>query len=127
MNSRKTILIILGILMATVLFHLCIIVKVIPYDISWGGRLKNDTEMYVFEAIAVLLNLVLGWILLIKGGFIRAIVSLKVVNSILWVFLILFVLNTIGNIFARTNFEKLFALLTLALAILLGIVLRKKT
>lgn len=113
--------------MATVLFHLCIIAKVIPYDISWGGRLKNDTEMYVFETIAVLLNLVLGWILLIKGGFIRAVVSLKVVNSILWVFLILFVLNTIGNIFARTNFEKLFALLTLALAILLGIVLRKKT
>ncbi|MEP3209853.1 MAG: hypothetical protein ABJN95_11720 [Maribacter sp.] len=127
MNSRKAITIILGILLVTVLFHLCIIVQLIPYDITWGGRLKTDAEMYVFESLSLLLNIVLGWILLIKGRYTRAVVSIKLVNTILWGFLFLFVLNTIGNLLAETNFEKLFALLTLALAILLWIVLRKKT
>jgi hypothetical protein len=36
----------------------------------------------------------------------------------------MFIINTIGNIFAQSTFEKMFALLTLLLAFLIWIVLK---
>ena len=115
-NSIK---IFLGLLTAVILFHICIIAKIIPYDITWGGRLKNDTEMYVFETISIFINVFLFWILLMEGNFIKFKFSSKTIHIILWVFFGLFVLNTIGNIFAKTNFEKFFAVLTGLFAILI--------
>ena len=115
-NSIK---IFLGLIAAVILFHICIIAKVIPYDIAWGGRLTNDTEMYVFETISIFINVFLSWILLMEGNFIKFKFSSKTIHIILWVFFGLFVLNTIGNIFAKTNFEKFFAVLTGLSAILI--------
>jgi hypothetical protein len=125
MNPKSAIKIMLYLLVAVILFHITIILKIIPYDISWGGRIKNDSEMYVFESISILINLFLCFILLIKGKYIRAFLSMKIVNITLWIFVILFGLNTVGNIFAKTNFEKFFTLLTLSFAILIWIILRK--
>ena len=115
-NSIK---IFLGLLTAVILFHICIIAKIIPYDVAWGGRLTNDTEMYVFETISIFINVFLTWILLMEGNFIKFKFSSKTIHIILWVFFGLFVLNTIGNIFAKTNFEKFFAVLTGLFAILI--------
>ena len=115
-NSIK---IFLGFIAAAILFHICIIAKVIPYNIAWGGRLTNDTEMYVFETISIFINVFLCWILLMEGNFIKFKFSSKTIHIILWVFFGLFVLNTIGNIFAKTNFEKFFAVLTGLSAILI--------
>jgi len=116
----------LGFQIAIILFHLCIITKIIPYDITWGGRLQNDNEMYVFETISILINLFLCWILLMKVNLVKYRFPNKVVNVILWIFFVIFVLNTIGNIFAKTFFEKQFAFLTGAFSILLLIILKKK-
>ena len=122
-TAIKVMLILVG--MVT-LFHLSILFKIIPYDITWGGRLQNDTEMYVFESISIAINLVLAVVLLIKGTYVKAILSPKVVNGILWVFFALFALNTVGNFVAETNFEKSFSLLTLGSAVLIWIILRAK-
>jgi len=108
-----------------ILFHLSIVFKIVPYDIAWGGNLKSDQEMYVFEAISILINLLLGGILLIKGGFVKQLISSKIVNVVLWVFFGLFVLNTVGNVLAKTNFEKYFAILTLLFAVLIWVILKK--
>ena len=116
----------LWLIITVTIFHLFIIIKVIPYEITWGGRLQNDSEMYVFETISLAINLFLGLILLIKGNYIKQVIPLRVVDLILWVFFILFGLNTIGNIFAETNFEKLFSILTIASSILIWIILRSK-
>ncbi len=116
----------LGLLSAVMIFHLCIVVKIIPYEITWGGRLKSVEEMYVFEAISIVINLILFVALLIKGEYIKAFIPIKVVNVILWIFVVIFALNTVGNIFAATWLEKGFTLLTAASAVLLIIVLRKK-
>ena len=126
MNMRIAIKIMLWLIITVTIFHLFIIIKVIPYEITWGGRLQNDSEMYVFETISLAINLFLGLILLIKGNYIKQVIPLRVVDLILWVFFILFGLNTIGNIFAETNFEKLFSILTIASSILIWIILRSK-
>jgi len=100
--------------------------KIVPYDIAWGGRLESDSQMYAFELVSILLNALLIVLLLIKGRFIREILPIKIVNVLLWIFLVLFALNTVGNLLAKTNFEKFFAIATLALCILLGVVLTRR-
>lgn len=108
------------------LFHLAVIAKLIPYTIAWGGRLQSDSQMYVFECLSILINLFLIWVLLMKGGYAHNSFRPKAVTVILWVFLIIFVLNTIGNIFAKTTFEKFFAIITLAFAVLIATILKTK-
>jgi hypothetical protein len=125
MNPKTAIKTMLFLLVAVVLFHLSIVLKIVPYEITWGGRLKNDSEMYVFESISILINLLLITILLIKGKYLRELVSMKIVDIALWIFFVLFGLNTIGNIFAETNFEKYFTILTLGFSVLIWIILRK--
>jgi len=111
---------------AVLLFHICIVAKIIPYDIAWGGRLKSDPEMYVFEAISILINLLFSFILLLRGRLIEPILSGKVVHVMLWIFFVIYVINTIGNLFAVTAFEKYFAILTFMFAVLIGFILFRK-
>ncbi len=125
MQPKHAIRLMLWLLVGIIGFHLCILLKIIPYEITWGGRLSNDREMYVFESISIIINLFLGLVLLIKGNYIRAIMPMKVINVILWIFLFLFALNTIGNILAKTYFEKFFSIITLAFVYLTWTVLKK--
>lgn len=126
MNSKTAIEIMLWLLTAVVLFHLSILLKIVPYEITWGGRLKSDEDMYVFETVSIAINLLMCMMLLIKGDYIKAFIPIKVVNVFLWIFLVLFALNTVGNVFAETNFEKFFTILTLASSVLIWIILRRR-
>ena len=124
--SKYSIKLFLGLLLAVILFHICIILKIIPYNIAWGGRLTNDVEMYVFETTSILINIFLFIILLMKGNIIEYKFSDKVITIILWTFFTIFILNTIGNIFAKTTFEQLFSILTGLSAILIWNIVKKK-
>jgi hypothetical protein len=126
MNAHKATRIILFILATTVAFHVLIVVKVIPYHIAWGGRLQSDQDMYAFETVSILVNVFLALVLCIKANYLKLNLPNKLINVILWCFLILFLLNTIGNIIAVTAFEKSFALVTLALSYLLWVILKPR-
>ena len=123
---RKNILIkvLLIIICVVTIFHLCVVAKIIPYDIAWGGQLQNDTEMYVFEFLSIFINLFLGFVLLMKNGTIQKYFKQRVINFILWIYFALFTINTVGNLFAKTNFEKSFSILTLIFAILIWAILK---
>ena len=90
MNPKITIKILLCLIAAVTLFHLAILIKIIPYEITWGGKLKNDAEMYLFESISILINLFLAYVLLIRGEYVHKLIPSKVVNIILWIFLFIF-------------------------------------
>jgi hypothetical protein len=109
-----------------IFFHGFIMIKLIPYNIAWGSRLENDAQMYVFETISILINGFLITILLLKFNYINHQISEKILNGILRFFQVLFILNTVGNVMAKTNFEKSFAFLTLLLAVFIGIILKEK-
>jgi len=126
MDKRIAIKIMLWLIAAITIFHMAILFKLIPYEITWGGRLKSDAEMYVFESISLAINFFLVFVLLIKGEYVKQILPLKMVNIVLWAFLVLFILNTIGNLVAKTNFEKYFAIITLSFSILIWITLKKQ-
>lgn len=129
MNSKLAIKILLIMQLAITTFHCCIFFKIIPYDITWGGRLQNDNEMYVFELLSILIIATLSFTLLIRGNYIRPILSNKVTTIILWIFFVLFALNTIGNTLAVTVLEKTFTVLTFFSCVLIWFILdplRKK-
>jgi len=124
--KSMSIKLLIGLLTLVILFHGCIMAKIIPYGIAWGGRLENDTQMYIFESVSILINAFLITVLLLKANYIHHRFSDKWLHGILWVFQLLFILNTVGNILAKTNFEKFFAILTFAFAMLLWIILKKE-
>ena len=95
-----------------ILFQLLILIKIIPYDITWGGRLKSDEQMYIFVSFGILINSFSIFTLLQKGEFIKSIFTEKIITKILWGFFGLFILNTIGNLLAKSFIEKGFALIT---------------
>ncbi len=125
-SSHHTIKLFLVLLLVLILFHLGIITKMIPYDLTWGGRLNNDNEMYLFEGISILVNLFLAVIVLTKGKLIHYRFSEKVIDAILWVFLPVFALNTVANLFAVSIFEKSFSLLSGVFVLLLWKILMQK-
>ncbi len=126
MKSNIYVKLLLVLTFAVTIFHLLIIVKLIPYDIAWGGRLASDNEMYTFETISIFINLLLILILLIKGSYLKVQLNKKTVNTLLLIYFFIFILNTIGNILAHTTFEKMFSVLTLIFAILIRKILMNK-
>jgi len=117
----------IGILSMVLLFHMLILLQIVPYAIVWGGRLKSVTEMRVFESISILINAFFVLVLLLKANYIKNNISKKLINGTIWIFVIVFVVNTIGNLFANTNFELyVFTPMTFILSLLcLRVVLEK--
>ncbi len=101
------------------IFHFLVILKIIPYTIVWAGKMKNDTQMYQFESVSVLINVILFSAILIKGKIVRWNVNPKIIQVILYIFAVIFALNTIGNLFAKMSLETyIFTPLTFILAFL---------
>ena len=119
MTQKRAINILIWIVGAILLLHVAIVTKVIPYEIAWGGKLKSDTQMYLFESISILVTLLLGIILLIKGNYVPLFIPISIVNALLWVFFVLFGLNTAGNLLAETWYEKSLSVLTLCITFLI--------
>lgn len=125
-SKNQALKITLGVLIVVIVFHLLIIVRIIPYEIVWAGKLKSVSEMYVFETVSVLVNILLVVVLFLKGNHLKHNTNSKITNGILWFFVLIFVLNTVGNLMAKSFFEKaVFTPLTFLLAILIWIIIRK--
>jgi len=122
-SIKRTIQLSLSILGLLSLFHLSVIVGIIFFDYSpieflWGGRMETAEELLRFEIISFVVMLVCLFIVLVKAGRIYLPRLSGFITIALWILFILFLLNTIGNILAETTFEKLFAIITIILAIL---------
>lgn len=106
-------------------FHFLVLANVISYEIVWAGKINSIQEMYVFEISSIVVNLVLLLALLIKASYVRINIPERVINAVLWFFVFVFALNTIGNLMAKTLFERMvFTPLTLILALLIWRILR---
>lgn len=108
-------------------FHLLVLMQIIPYTIVWAGKLNSVTEMRNFESVSILLNLLMLLVILVKADYVKLGINQRILNSIIWTFVVLFCLNTIGNLFSKSIFELIvFTPLTFLMAFLcLRIVLEK--
>ena len=113
----KTVLVILGMVF---IFHGLVLLEVIPYDMVWGGRLTSREEMVRFELSSLFINMFLAWIVASKAGYQKRILPDLLIHLFLWFFVVVFVLNTIGNLLAFNSLETyIFTPITLLLSVLL--------
>ena len=109
-------LIILSLLLV---LHICILLKFIPYNVVWGGRLKSDTEMYRFEIVSILINLFFLFSILVQSNFLTINFPKKIMTIILSIMTALFLFNTFGNAISKNKIEqRVFTPITFILAIL---------
>lgn len=114
-------------LMLVVLFHILVVVQVIPYTIVWAGKINSISEMQAMESVSIAINVLLILVLLLRGNYIETNIPNSFLNFIIWIYVVLFAANTIGNLYSESKLELyLFTFLTFVSAILcLRIVLEK--
>jgi hypothetical protein len=98
--------------------HFIILLKLIPYNLVWGGRLKSDKEMYRFEIFSILINSLFVIIILVQASFLTIDIPKKITTYALWLMTGLFLLNTLGNVTSKNKLEqRAFTPITIMLAI----------
>lgn len=126
-SKRIALKLLIGLLSIILIFHLFVLFEIISYKIVWAGKLKSKEEMYVFEAVSILINFFLIIVLYIKYRNIKKSETNRIINMIIWVFVFLFALNTLGNLFAENLIEQILGtLLTFISATLCWIIVKKK-
>lgn len=123
-NFNQAVLASLFIFGLLILFHLTILVGIIffdfaPIDFLWGGQMKTVEQLLKFEIFSFLILFVFIFVVLIKSKRLNLPKLKGFAGVAIWVIFVLFLLNTIGNLMAKTTFEKFFAIATGLLAFLM--------
>lgn len=87
------------------IYHMFVILGIVPLDMAWGGNLKTQNEMYVFEAISICINILFLLLTTIRTGKIKCPISPAFLRILFWICVIIFAFNTIGNIMAKNIWE----------------------
>jgi len=118
----------LFLLIAIIVFHSFVLLGIIPFDIVWGGKLKNHSEIISIEIISLFINSLMLIVFLLRAKIITIGNHPAKISVMLYTMSLLFSVNTIGNLFADSNFEKfVFTPITLLLALLSWQLARTKT
>ncbi len=108
----------IGIYNLSIVFHLLVIIQIIPSSIVWGGRLTNQQELFIFESISIVLNVFFILIMLLVNGSIKVKVKAFFIRAIVWLMSCLFILNTLGNLIAKSSIETIvFTPITIMLSV----------
>jgi hypothetical protein len=124
-SIRLASIIIITINTIALLMHVLIILKILPHDFVWGGRLKSEADLIIYESISIVVQTLFITIVAVKAGYVFKGKFKRTVNVGTWVLFGLMVLNTIGNFVSSSGLETmvmtpitcLLALLVLRLAI----------
>ena len=71
-------------LSALIAFHGMVLTGIVPFEIVWGEKIKNASQMYKLETISIIVNVLMLLICSIKAGNIKAAVNEKVINFLRW-------------------------------------------
>ena len=72
----------------------------------WGGRITDRQKLIVMELISLITIVLVGALSFVHGRMITAGNGSMVLRIVMWVFAALFLANTVGNLFAKTAFER---------------------
>jgi hypothetical protein len=96
---------------AAFVFQLVVLAGFIPTEMVWGGRLANAEERTVGALVSLTFLMLMIVVLLLRTGRMPIMDSSRVGGRIgrygMWVIVVLFALNTVGNIFAMDLRETL--------------------
>lgn len=103
---------------AALLFQVVVLSGFIPTEMVWGGQLESDDQRAVMSVVAIVVLLLMIAIVLMRMG--RSGRSIPAVGKWgMWAIVVLFALNTVGNLAAEDLRETLiFTPVTLVAALL---------
>jgi hypothetical protein len=102
-----------------IVFHILVISGIIPFEIVWGGRLTDSSELPLYESISISLNLLMLFMVLTKAGYLRIRMKENTYRIFFGLMCLLFLVNTVGNIFSKNDLERMiFTPFTLILTVL---------
>jgi hypothetical protein len=101
------------------IFHVLVLLKIIPANIVWGGQIKGvPANLVTLETVALLMTALFILIVATKTGYLPAGKLSGVVNIGVWLIFAYLLLNTLGNLASGISLEKLlFAPITIILAL----------
>jgi len=100
------------------LFHVLVLLKLIPATIVWGGQIKGvPANLVTLETVALLVTAVFILIVAAKVGYVQVGKLSGAANVGVWLIFAYLLLNTLGNLASGISLEKLlFAPITIILA-----------
>ena len=103
-------------------FHLVVVVGILefdlePVDMLWGGRVEPG-QLLEFELFALIVNTACIGLVLLASGRIGSGTAQRIGRWLMWPLVVLFILNTVGNLLATSWFERIMAAVTVLLALL---------
>lgn len=120
---KVAVTLLLAIYSLSFLFHVAVICGIlffdyVPLDFLWGGRMESREALLVFEIISASIILLFAFITYRYNDSIIGQRNATVLRLLLMVIFVIFLLNTVGNVFAKTSFEQTFSVVTGLLALL---------
>ena len=128
LTQKQAIIISIILLVVVLIFHVLVLTETIPYTIVWAGKIRSIEEMRRFEIISICVNFFMILIFLLRANYVQNRILTKILNGVIWLLVVIFSLNTVGNLFAKSKFELyFFTPLTFILAILCLRIVMDKT
>lgn len=98
----------LGSLGLLAVFHILVLLRVLPADIVWGGTIQNSTtSLFPLEMISLLVTLLFAVVIAAKTGYIKAFRFQTAVNIGVWVVFAILLLSMAANFASGVAFENL--------------------
>lgn len=87
-----------------VLFHLLVLIKIIPSNIIWGGQITKD-NFNILETISLILAIIFIFIIFAKLRYVKKGILQILISIGVWVIFLYLVLNAIGNLASNISAE----------------------
>ena len=91
---------------AFAVFHLMVLLRVVPHTVIWGGRISGRGQIVTMELVSLLVIAAAGVTAYLRGRSLTAGHAVPALGALMWILAGLFALNSLGNLFAETNFER---------------------
>jgi hypothetical protein len=95
-----------------IMIAVMVIISLIPSDMVWGGRVINHNQILLLEFVSLAVNILMIWFVSMRAEYAKKRVSRQLLNTTLIIFMAMMIMNTIGNITAKTIFEQLMSVVT---------------
>lgn len=107
------------IMSAFIIFNILILTGLIPYNVVWGGMIKDAGDMIKFEVVTMFMLSLFLTVILLKTHYTKPGLLRNTAGVFTWVIFAYLILNTALNLLSGVTVEKLvFTPVTIILALL---------
>lgn len=93
---------------ALIVFHILVLLSLLPSDIVWGGQALNSSySQHILEMISLAFTILFAIVVAAKIGYIKVSKFAQLVNFFLWFIFAYLLLNTLVNLASSSMTEQL--------------------